>query len=251
MLRSLNELRSYSIVTKDGDKRRINDFLVDDWTWTVRYLVVDTGRWLPGRLVLVSPHAFETPRWSEKLFPIVLSKKRLEDGPSITADEPVSRQKEAELAHFYSWPPYWAEGNPLPGSVTGRLTPDTQAFENEEQTAEIEERRRARTADPHLQSLRDITGFVVEAKDGDVGTLHDFIVDDDVWAVRSVVIDTGNVLPGTKIAISSEWITSLDWEASRARAMMTKAQVKSSPPFDDLRKLAENLTPSQIPAAHG
>ena len=55
MLRKMKDLKGFSIGARDGDIGEANDFIFDDKNWTVRYLVADTNRWLPGRKVLISP----------------------------------------------------------------------------------------------------------------------------------------------------------------------------------------------------
>lgn len=63
MLRSIEELRGYTIGAIDGDIGSVDDFYFDDERWAVRYLVADTGGWLGGRKVLITPPALREPDW--------------------------------------------------------------------------------------------------------------------------------------------------------------------------------------------
>src|SRR5262249_17940584 len=54
---TVSKLKGYSIGAKDGDIGAVDDVLFDDKLWTVRYLVADTAKWLPGRKVMISPIA--------------------------------------------------------------------------------------------------------------------------------------------------------------------------------------------------
>src|SRR5207244_4478540 len=109
-----NEIKTYAVRTKDNEKRRIEDFLFDDCVWTIRYAVIDTGKWLPGRLVLLSPNSFRSINSTEKSLSVEVTTKQIERSPSLEVDKPISRQKEEELALYYNWPSYWTEPNVLP-----------------------------------------------------------------------------------------------------------------------------------------
>jgi len=70
MLRSTKELEHYAIGATDGDIGHVNDFYFDDDAWVVRYLVVDTGTWLAGRTVLISPISIRQPDWIKRTLPV-------------------------------------------------------------------------------------------------------------------------------------------------------------------------------------
>ncbi|MFO8175196.1 MAG: PRC-barrel domain-containing protein, partial [Longimicrobiales bacterium] len=107
MLRSSKEITGYPIAARDGDIGRCKDFLFDDVNWTIRYMLADTGKWIPGRKVLISPMSMDTPDWGSKRIPVRLTREQVEKAPSVRADEPVSRQHEAELLQYYGYPYYW------------------------------------------------------------------------------------------------------------------------------------------------
>jgi hypothetical protein len=60
----------------------------------IRYLVVETGKWLSHRSVLISPRAISQPDWSEKIFPAAITQEQVKNSPSIDTHKPVSRQHE-------------------------------------------------------------------------------------------------------------------------------------------------------------
>jgi hypothetical protein len=101
VLRSANILRGYAIRARDGDIGKVDDFLFDDQSWAIRYLVVDTGNWLTGRKVLVLPAALDVPDWKTEMLTVKVTKQQIEDSPPLAASRPVSRQKEAELHRYY------------------------------------------------------------------------------------------------------------------------------------------------------
>jgi len=71
-----------------------------------------------------------------------------------------------------------------------------------------------RRDDPHLRSTRQVTGYHIHATDGELGHVEDFIVDDENWAVRFLVVDTRNWLPGKKVLLSPQWIERVEWADS-------------------------------------
>ena len=96
MLQNIKELYDSKISASDGEIGHIKDFYFDDESWEVRYLIVDTGSWLTGRVVLLTPHSFGALDQTTKTLHIKLTKKQIEHSPSIDSHIPVSRQYEIE-----------------------------------------------------------------------------------------------------------------------------------------------------------
>jgi hypothetical protein len=221
MLRSLNELQDYAIVATDGKLGAVHDFLFDDHSWIVRYLMDDTGTWLPGRRVLISPVSVQRADWAARELHLSLGKQQIESSPPIEADKPVSRQMEAELAGHYSWPYYW-------GAVVGGGS--AAATELVKKKADQEE---SRPADPYLRSMKEVTGYHLRAADGDVGRVDDFIAEDETWTIRYLVIDTRRWLRGKKVLISPQWVDSIDWARSRFNIeLLERKTIKESPEYE-------------------
>src|SRR5208283_2833644 len=107
MLRSIQQIYGDKLGASDGEIGHVKDFYFDDESWVVRYLVADTGSWLTGRQVLISPHAFGGLDPAEKVLRVYLSRKQIEDSPSIESHKPVSRQYEEDYYRYYGWPFYW------------------------------------------------------------------------------------------------------------------------------------------------
>src|SRR5450755_3341592 len=103
MLQNITEFYGHKLAALDGDIGHVKDFYFDDKSWVIRYLVADTGSWLTGRLVLLSPHAFGKLDPYEKIFHVKLRKAQIENSPSIETHRPVSRQYEVEYYRYYGW----------------------------------------------------------------------------------------------------------------------------------------------------
>ena len=117
MLRRMTQLKGFAIGARDGDIGEVNDFIFDDKAWTVRYLVADTSRWLPGRKVLISPIVVDRADWDAKRLPVLLTQEQVKNSPDISMDEQLSAQDEVKYYDYYGWPYYWA-GDDVWGAVT-------------------------------------------------------------------------------------------------------------------------------------
>lgn len=221
MLRSIKNLTGTAIHAQDGEIGKVHAFYFDDRKWAVRYLVVDTGKWLPGRKVLIAPAALGQPDWQARVFPVNLTKEQIRNSPDIDTDKPVSRQREAELRKYYDWAPYWGVGygiGPTPG----------QYVEADRGSVAVE----STEGDTHLRSTAEVRSYRIHATDGEIGHVEDFIVSDDEWVIRYLVVDTRRWLPGRSVLLSPEWVQDIRWEDRAVWVNVTKQQIEDSPPYD-------------------
>ena len=225
MRRSLNDLVGYTIRANDGDIGTVSEFYFDDNGWTIRYLVVDTGGWLSGRKVLISPVALGSPDWESRTFPVNLTKEQVQNSPSIDIDKPISRQHETELHGYYGWPVYWGGGSGFGGVQASPLF--VMETTNEDETAPEDAE-----GDTHLRSTSQVTGNHIEATDGEIGHLESFMVDDETWAILYLLVDTRDWLPGKRILVSPRWIKRVSWPTSRVLVDLTRDAIRNSPEFD-------------------
>lgn len=220
MLTRLKRLAGYKIRAADGEIGKIKTVFFDDQMWAVRYLVADTGGWLAENLVLLHPTCLAKPNPDTKTLPVTITKKQIEASPSIAQDRPVSKQKLADVHSYYDWPIHWAGG----------LMPlaDVAIIKRLEEENEMQQEN----DDPHLRSAHEIVGYRVRATDGDLGTVHDFVVGSQNWNIRYMIADLGNWLPGKKVLISPHWIRGLSWEDAVLHTSLGKEGVENSPKFD-------------------
>jgi hypothetical protein len=226
MLRSVRDLVGYGVEATDGPIGKVRDALFDDERWVVRYLVVDTGGWMSRHEVLISPLAVERVDWVEWAVRVRLTRAQVERSPEIEAHRPVSRQHELEFATYYGWPQYW--GGPALWGLA--LTPS--ALMEAEAAIMAEQTPPAVDGDRHLHGARDVMGYRIAATDGEIGHVDDFIVDDETWALRYMVIDTRNWLPGRKVLVSTDWIREMRWSDASAVVDLTREAIENSPDFD-------------------
>ena len=229
MQQRLNKIIGYAIRAIDGNLGKVHEFYFDDATWTIRYMVVETGNWLSGRKVLISLVALGKPDWESRTFSVNLTCDQVRKSPDIDTERPVYRQHEAELHAYYQWPLYWEGGY---GGTFG-ITP-FPLFEN---PVKQEPSASERKDDPHLRSTRHVTGYHIHATDGEIGHVDDLIVDDENWRISYLVVNTGNWLSGRNVLIPSAWIKSVNWADSSVFLVRSRDAVKSSPEFDPLKPI--------------
>lgn len=225
-LRSIKEMQGYELGAQDGKIGLCHDFLFDDRTWVVRYIVADTHKWLPGRKVLISPIAMGSAEESTQTLSVGLTKDQIKDSPPLESHAPVSRQYEIIFNQYHDWGNYW-EGpliwghHPYP-----RLLQRTEDLEAEVATVEN---------DNHLRSTHELLSYSIEATDTNIGHIEDFIVDEETWIIRYLVIDTSNWLPGSKkVLISPEWVERIDWAGDDVVVRVPSDKIKKSPEYDPL-----------------
>ena len=231
MLLIASALKGYAIEATDGVLGTVSDFLFDDGSWKIRWLVVDTGGWLPGRKVLLHPSALDEVNHLTETVAVRLTRTQVQHSPDITRDEPVSRQMEYDTYHYYGWDPLWGGGAYGMGMIASPLMMPPQTSEAEREVEQLVQDR-LEGDDPQLRSMHAVKGYHIEATDGGIGHVQDFIIDEPSWSLRYLIIDTSNWWFGQHVLISPYAVTDIDWSDSKVRLNVTREQIKSSPAWD-------------------
>jgi hypothetical protein len=223
MLYKAEALKGYTLHSLDGEIGKVKGFYFDDQHWTIRYLVADTGNWLTGRQVLISPHALAAVMPQEQQIAVDLTKKQIEDSPALETDKPVSRQFEEDYYGYYGFPMYW--NGPFMWGPYPYI-----AREPEEWTSPT---KGEKVWDYHLRSTHDVSGHRIHATDGEIGHVEDFVIDDETWAIRYLVVDTRNWWPGKRVLVSPQWIERISWNESKVFVNLSRETVKQSPEYSE------------------
>ncbi|MEO5732931.1 MAG: PRC-barrel domain-containing protein [Rubrivivax sp.] len=248
MLRTLKELHDYTIGAADGDIGHVKDLYLDDEAWVVRYLVVETGGWLSGRRVLISPMAIGEPDWSARLLPVSITQAQVENSPDVDSEKPVTRQHEMDYATYYGYPAYWGGvGYWGAGMVPGLMLSGYEGFgtaqdiQPEALNARAQaEAGRDKKPDPHLRSGAAITGYDIHASDGDIGHVSGMLIDDETWAVRYLVVDTSNWWIGHQTLVAPQWIEAVSWADRTVSVGLTRQAIKDAPVYDPSQSFARD-----------
>ena len=226
MLRSLKDLEGYTVCATDGEVGNVVNFLLDDHRWVSRYLVVTTGAFLSRQSVLISPISFRRADWATHLFHVALTKAKITLSPDTDTDLPVSRQHEQAFSNYYGYMNYWGST----GIWGTHARPSHMA-------ALVEGEGAGHPAhdpggDQHLRSAKAVRGYHIQGTDGSIGHVEDFIVDDESWEIRYLVIDTSNWWRGKKVLVSPHWATRISWEDSMIDVGLSRKEIENSPAWD-------------------
>ena len=225
MFRSIKQLYGHRLGASDGAIGQVKDFYFDDQSWVVRYLVADTGGWLPGRQVLISPHVLGNPYLSEKSISVSLTSKQIEDSPSIESHQPVSRQYEEDFYRHYGWPNYW-QGDGLWGMSGLPVLGPLAMAKPGEPVPVIGPKRKS--ADAHLRSTQAVNGYHLQATDGVAGFICDFMMDEASWQIGQLVVKTGHRFTGKEVHIPTSEVMRISYEGSSVYVDRTKAEVEQN-----------------------
>lgn len=220
MLHKVTELNGFKISADDGELGEVEQLYFDDHAWTVRYFVVDTGKWLPGRQVLISPASVGRPNWSRRRLPVLLTQEQIRRAPGVETELPVARQEEIALQQYYGWPAYWSMGTYyVPGAI-----PQSAAAGAAREPVLTQ-------GDPNLRSTKEVIGYRIRSSDDEIGHVQDFLVDDESWDIRYLVIDTRNWLPGKKVLVSPQWVEGVSWAERRVHLDVSAGAIRNSPEY--------------------
>ncbi len=204
----LNALVGSPIIATDGETGSIRNFLFDDRSWKIRYLVVDVGSWLKRQDVVIPVTALDQPDWVNKTFRAHLTKKQMADSPDVDAEKPVSRQQEIAMAEYFGPLACWVDREfGLSSIPTGASYPV--------HTAE----------DLHLRCSSHMLAYHVWATDGDFGTLEGFVMDEASWHLGYLDVKSGDWLQNRSVLVPTDWVQSVSWPDFRVYLDHTKAGI--------------------------
>jgi hypothetical protein len=201
MLHRLDSMLGSSIVTMDGEIGKAYNIFFDDRSWAVRYLVIETGSWFRRRKILISPAVLGSLDWGGRTIPVLLTKEQVQNSPDVDVDQPVSRQQELAMARHYDSMSLEAY-SPL---VLGDAPVSQPPAESETE------------GDPHLRSAREVAGYLVDASDGALGNLTDFIIDDQGWGIFDLVVNVVSPPYDHKVLVPTKWVAGVSWDDRRVQ----------------------------------
>lgn len=108
-LRSTREVSGYHVKASDGEIGHLEDFLFDDETWEIRYAIVATKNWWPGKKVLLRPQWIKRVSWVGREIFVNLARETIQKSPEWRPDQPVDREYELRLHRHYNYSPYWTK----------------------------------------------------------------------------------------------------------------------------------------------
>ncbi len=223
MLDKAKTLLGYKLCTDEGDIGKLKEFYFDDRHWAIRYLAADTGSWLAGRQVLISPYALDAVIRERHRIVLGVTRRQIEDEPALARDQSVSRQFEDAYYRFHGWPRYW-------------LGPYTWG-----KSSELHRDPRRETDDPTgrtprgwpVRSTSDLRGSYVQTSDGEMGHVDDVIIDHDAWVIRYLIVNAQNWWPGTQVLLAPQWVRRVKWDRRELFVALSGDAIRQSPQYTE------------------
>jgi len=225
MLRPLKDLDQYTIVALDGDIGGVVNFLFDMDCWVVRYFVVATGRALYGRELLISPVAICEADWECLRFFLTQTLDGIKRSPCIDPEGPISNLDERAHSDYFGHSFYrdsrrlLDQGNhtSLPACVLDEVEQDRPVLP---------------ASTTHLHSARALQGYRVDSSEGTIGNIEDFIVDDESWELRYLVVNSNQGQPGKAVIIAPAWLDNVDWREHKVDIGISLQSIERSPEWN-------------------
>jgi hypothetical protein len=236
----LKELQDYQLQASDGPFGEIRGFIIDDFAWRVRYMVVV----VESRNVLLSSYAFGKPDPVNHIFPVQVTREKLMNSPALDAELKLSREMERRLSDYFEWPYYW-DADDVPNTRPGDLTSIPLIEMELDKEQQIEEDMIPQTGPgsrPHLRNTREILGYTIYAANSrsNAGKLDDLIANGEDWNLLYLVADTGGLLSaGKKVLVSPQWVEVVDEEHSRIVLNLKEETIHNSPEFATIADLTD------------
>jgi hypothetical protein len=225
---SANELFDYGLQARDGEIGSVRDVFFDDSSYRARYLVAETGPWLFGRKVLISPTTAGMPDRSEQLVPVDLTQQQIKDSPDVSSDPPLDRDQEMRLNSYYDWPNYWDPGvdswaheqvvAPMMQHGEGSLTPDHPL------PAEHRE-------GVHLRSAKEIVGHALAKGTEEIGTVRDLIFDSDGWQLSYLAVEVKDAPEDKQVLLPVGLISKLAWPDDDVVVRIDRSDLMAAPAY--------------------
>jgi hypothetical protein len=219
MLRSIHATNGYNVRAVNGVIGKVKSFLFDDTIWSIRYLVITipTNDIDGERDTLIAPFSFGFLNSETGELPLSLEKEKVENSPTVDLERPISHQHQIELYKYYKWPPFskYTIPNDIDSPMLMKII--------EEKESDFSE---------HLFNTEKIIGYDIEATDGKIGYVHDFIIDDEVWHIRYIAIDMGGRMPGKKVLTFPKVIKEFKQDNNKLLINIVKDTLINSPEYN-------------------
>ena len=223
MNRSVKHLQSYRIEARDGSLGRVGELYFDDEKWTIRYLMTHLEKMLGKRLALISPTTVERIDWKNGTIQVRLTREQVANSPEVRGEQPIERAKEQELSRYYGIPTYW-DGVGLWGNhlYPGLLSAEDGEKESPGSSTPSEENG------VHLHSTGEALSYRIEATDGRIGQVEDFVIEEKSWEIQFLVVEADDWLPGKKVIVDTHWIDEVDWSQGKVRVSLPRNAIRGA-----------------------
>ncbi len=228
MLCRMQQLKGINVHSTDGPFGAVTDVLFDDGGWTVRYLVARPEAGAEVQRYLLPVAHIERPDWESDSILVDQPAASLHNGPTLADDRPVSRQEEERLHTAFGWQPYWTEAD-LPREGQAPPVPEGDEMTGDRQAQSVP--RDHQPGDPHLRSAREVIGYRVEGNDSEAGKVADFVLDDDVWQIKYLIVDTMEDEQDKQVFLAAHLVERVSFDQLAVFADLAADKLRKTPAF--------------------
>ncbi len=218
MLWQLSALKAFDVKATDGRCGKVADFLIDDTTWRIQWIVGDLGSWLDPHKVLLPPAAFGAPHENEHACPIAWPRRRVAEARDAAEAPPVARQMAAHQA---------APHLDMAEAIAVAAGANLLAPHQDAPRAPIK-------LDAHLRSSGEMTGYAVAVNDGGLGEVEDFVLDDAAWAVTHLVVRWSSWWRPHHVIVSTAAARNIDWRKKQLRLALSADEIRHASPYEQI-----------------
>lgn len=228
---SLKDLKSCKIITTDDADGKVKDILFDENTWIIRYIEADFGMTFASRRLLIPRGLLKEVNLKDKAINISLTSDELKNCPKPEDDKPISRIFEEQLNRHYGTDIYWQnpDYNTYGGTSFGPYYNTPRIIGTTPPIVADDPENKMKTS---LQNFNEVEGYSIHVSDGKLGHVEDFIVDDNIWQITFLIIDTSSWPWGKKVILPVNQVETIDFGFREARLNLNSETVKNAPEYD-------------------
>ncbi len=206
MLVLARHINGTAVEASDGKVGKLCDLLFDEQSWKIRQLVLDGGTWLNRRRVTLPPEIVQRKDWADqRLLVTGFTRQQVIDSPGTQTHIPVSNTALEDVT-VMDWEIYWVDALNHPWQVPG---------------------------DPRLSSAHEVAGYHIQATDGPIGHVADFVLDDESWTIRFLAVDTRNWWPGKHVLVAPARVEVIDRPNRTLGLSIPRDAIQHSPQYRD------------------
>lgn len=259
-------LYGFSAVARDGTVGLVRDFIFDETSWQLRYVVVDSGEFVGNRTYLLAMGSVQQPDMQQSILRVNESRTKVFESPAVTTDLPLSRQYLVALHRFYEWPTYWGQvsfldtadikqqpqqlpyDEDIEPDITYRDAPQAygEPLEDEDSAlsmsssepdeADVDELEFGQSEENvqyhrELRSCSEVSSYAVRTSDEALMAAQDFVLNTESWSIDDLVVRTGFGAAEKKVLVALQLITHIRWAAAHIDIVLSRSELEGTPSY--------------------
>lgn len=223
MLMKATEWLGIGLIAKDGTAGQVEDLYFEDKQWTLQYLLVDCEPWRVRRKMLFPVRLMDTLDWEARKIHLKMTLDQIKAASEVDFSTTLPWQLEKDLYEFFRWPSYW-QTSVFHAPAYAKMSPP--------RNAPVPSDLR-----PQLHSLREVTGYQVETRDGDIGHLADFMLQEDpknkTWQIAHFALNLKKAYQEDRqVLLAPHWLKEINAHTSTILLDLHHSDIRSSTDFD-------------------